>query len=204
MSAHEPMGVAVVGCGRIAEHYGKSLCTKPDKVRLVGGYDVIPERAQEYVAEHGGKAYDSYDALLSDDEVQIVLNLTIPVDFVQLVVETDIHWRVLQFDDACFVGSESVSSVDERHLAGPVLQIQRPIHCRVTSTDDENALVEQGRFFLDEIKDAATLKLLDRFIAQSVGDKGANAGRDQQGARIVYLFISPQDHELSFTRLTKV
>ena len=77
MSAHEPMGVAVVGCGRIAEHYGKSLCTKPDKVRLVGGYDVIPERAQEYVAEHGGKAYDSYDALLSDDEVQIVLNLTI-------------------------------------------------------------------------------------------------------------------------------
>jgi len=71
------MGVAVVGCGRIAEQYGKSLRTKPDKVRLVGGYDVIPERAQEYVAEHGGKAYDSFDALLGDDAVQIVLNLTI-------------------------------------------------------------------------------------------------------------------------------
>jgi len=52
------------------------MCGKPDIVRLVGGYDVVAERAQELVDEHGGGTYESYDALLNDDEVQIVVNLT--------------------------------------------------------------------------------------------------------------------------------
>lgn len=77
MSDHEPVGVAIVGCGRIAQQYGKSLITQPATVRLVGGYDVIAERMQEFAKEHGVKAYDSYEALLGDDNIQIVVNLTI-------------------------------------------------------------------------------------------------------------------------------
>lgn len=77
MSEHEPLRVAVVGCGQIAQQYAKSLLTRPEKVRLVGAYDVIAERTQEFADEHGGRAYGSYDALLGDDEIQLVLNLTI-------------------------------------------------------------------------------------------------------------------------------
>jgi len=75
MSEHDPLKVAVVGCGRIAQHYAKSILTRKDKALLVGGYDVVPERAREFAEEHGGKAYESYDDLL-DDDVELVLNLT--------------------------------------------------------------------------------------------------------------------------------
>ena len=61
----------------IADHYAKSLNTQPDRVRLVGAYDVIVERAAEFAGTHGGKAYGSYAALLADSGVDVVLNLTI-------------------------------------------------------------------------------------------------------------------------------
>ncbi|NOZ23646.1 MAG: Gfo/Idh/MocA family oxidoreductase [Planctomycetes bacterium] len=77
MAEHEPLGVGIVGCGRIAEHYATSLRTKPDKVRLVGGYDTVPERAKELMDKHGARVFESCDALLTEPEVQIVLNLTI-------------------------------------------------------------------------------------------------------------------------------
>ena len=76
MPEHEPMGVAIVGCGRIAEQYAASLCTKPDKVRLVGGHDMVADRAQELMGKHDGTVFESYDALLADPDVQIVVNLT--------------------------------------------------------------------------------------------------------------------------------
>ncbi|MCK5802327.1 MAG: Gfo/Idh/MocA family oxidoreductase [Lentisphaeria bacterium] len=76
MSNENPIGVAVVGCGRIAQHYAKSLLSRPDRVRLVGGFDIIGERTDEFASKYGGKAYPDYAALLDDDEVEIVVNLT--------------------------------------------------------------------------------------------------------------------------------
>ncbi|MEW6357330.1 MAG: Gfo/Idh/MocA family oxidoreductase [Planctomycetota bacterium] len=77
MTKQEPLGVAIIGCGRIAEHYATSLMTKPDKVRLIGGYDTVPERARELMGKHGARTFETHDALLANPEVQIVLNLTI-------------------------------------------------------------------------------------------------------------------------------
>ena len=76
MAEYEPVGVAVVGCGSIAQHYAKSLLTKPDKVLLVGGYDIIAERTEDFSRKYGGKAYPDYDSVLGDDAVQLILNLT--------------------------------------------------------------------------------------------------------------------------------
>ena len=76
MSEQNPMGVAIIGCGRIAEDYAASLCTKPDKVRLVGGHDMVADRAEELMGKHDAKVFESYDALLADPDVQIVVNLT--------------------------------------------------------------------------------------------------------------------------------
>jgi len=77
MSSNDPLGVAIVGCGRIAQHYAASLCTKHEKVRLAGVYDVLADRTQEFANEHSAKPYESYEALLADGEVELVLNLTI-------------------------------------------------------------------------------------------------------------------------------
>ncbi|NUN94054.1 MAG: Gfo/Idh/MocA family oxidoreductase [Verrucomicrobiae bacterium] len=72
-----PLRIAVIGCGNIANAYAKSLKTRPELVTLHGATDVLPSRAAEFVARHGGKTYASIEAVLKDPGVDLVLNLTI-------------------------------------------------------------------------------------------------------------------------------
>jgi predicted dehydrogenase len=74
--AYEPLRVAIVGCGNISGGYARSLKTHPEKVVLLGAFDVDAARAAEFVATHGGKAYPTLPALLEDPQVELVINLT--------------------------------------------------------------------------------------------------------------------------------
>lgn len=74
--ADTKLRVAVVGCGNIAGPYAKTM--QPfEQIELVGATDVDPQRAQDFVATHGGTAYGSLEELLADDAVDAVVNLTI-------------------------------------------------------------------------------------------------------------------------------
>jgi predicted dehydrogenase len=70
-------GVGIIGCGNISEVYARKLSALPF-VDLVACADLLPERAKE-LAERNRipKALDP-DALVADDEVHVVVNLTIP------------------------------------------------------------------------------------------------------------------------------
>jgi predicted dehydrogenase len=68
--------VAIVGAGVIAQRYAERI-GEVDGLELVGATDVLAERAERLVGEHGGTAYQSLDALLADDAVDTVVNLTI-------------------------------------------------------------------------------------------------------------------------------
>jgi predicted dehydrogenase len=68
--------VAVVGCGNIAGPYAKTMLPF-EQIELVGAADVDPQRAQDFVETHGGTAYPSPEALLADESVDAVVNLTI-------------------------------------------------------------------------------------------------------------------------------
>lgn len=70
-------GVAIIGCGNIAQCYAQDLFTYPN-IGLVGMTDVHLERAQALAAQFNSKVYSSVDELLADDEVELVVNLTIP------------------------------------------------------------------------------------------------------------------------------
>lgn len=72
-----PAKVAFIGCGNISNAYANSVKTRPELVTIHGATDVLPERAAEFVKQHGGKVYASIEAVLADPEVDIVLNLTI-------------------------------------------------------------------------------------------------------------------------------
>ena len=74
--ATAPLGVGVVGCGCIAQRYVESLCTRPDMVCVVGGYDLVEERTRDLMGRHGAKTFSSYRELLAAPDVQIVVNLT--------------------------------------------------------------------------------------------------------------------------------
>jgi len=77
MSDEKPVGIAFVGCGDISGTYAKQMrAGHEDAVKLVGAYDMIPERTKAFAAKYGVKGYGSLDELLDDAEVEAALNIT--------------------------------------------------------------------------------------------------------------------------------
>ena len=71
------LNVALVGAGNIAARYAACIVAQP-RLAFAGATDLAPGRAAELVSAHGGRAYDSLDAVLADEAVHVVVNLTVP------------------------------------------------------------------------------------------------------------------------------
>ena len=71
-----PVGVAIIGCGNIAEAYASDLAAY-EEIDLRGMTDPDLTRAEALATECGGQVYPSTEALLADPAVDIVVNLTI-------------------------------------------------------------------------------------------------------------------------------
>lgn len=71
-----PVRLAIVGCGNIAGPYARHLRASAG-VKLVAVADLDPGRAQQFAAEHECLAYPTLDALLADDSIELVVNLTV-------------------------------------------------------------------------------------------------------------------------------
>ncbi len=70
--------IGVVGCGNISPIYFKAG-KKFDILDIVACADLIPERAQARAAEFGVPKACSVDELLADPDIDMVLNITIPI-----------------------------------------------------------------------------------------------------------------------------
>jgi predicted dehydrogenase len=70
------LGIGVVGCGNIASTYLRNAALFPG-VELRACADMQPDAAQRRASEYGLRAL-SVDALLAADDVELVLNLTVP------------------------------------------------------------------------------------------------------------------------------
>ena len=113
MKKAEPVGIAFIGCGNIAGPYAVSVLTHPDRLRLVGVFDLIEERTKSFAQQHGCKAYGSMEELLASDDVELVVNLTIHT------AHAEVTRRAL--------------------VAGKHVHSEKPL---ATRRDDGNALVE--------------------------------------------------------------
>ena len=71
------MRVAIVGCGFVADYYVRTLPVHPE-LELVGVMDRDTERSERFARYYSLSRYDSLDELLTDQRVEIVLNLTNP------------------------------------------------------------------------------------------------------------------------------
>ncbi len=71
------MNIGIVGCGFVADYYISTLEAHPE-LRVMGVADRDPERLARFAAFHNLSTFDSLDALLADDRVEMVLNLTNP------------------------------------------------------------------------------------------------------------------------------
>ncbi|ETX13181.1 hypothetical protein OCH239_12995 [Roseivivax halodurans JCM 10272] len=73
-----PTGIAFVGTGYVADLYMATLSNWSDHLRLCGVYDIQTSRQDRFATYHKIEAYASLDALLADESVKIVVNLTNP------------------------------------------------------------------------------------------------------------------------------
>jgi predicted dehydrogenase len=71
-----PLGIGIVGTGNIAGGYAKDSLTHPE-IRLVAATDLDPARAALFAETYGCRAHASLDDLLADDEIDVVVNLTV-------------------------------------------------------------------------------------------------------------------------------
>ncbi len=74
----EKTGVAIIGCGYIADAYRHCLKFHETSLWFTGFFDRDPARNAAHGAYWGGRPYDSFDQALADADVRIVVNLTEP------------------------------------------------------------------------------------------------------------------------------
>ena len=73
----KPTKIGIIGCGNISDIYFQAAKTF-EILDIVACADLIHERAEAKAEQHGCKAA-TVDGLLADPEIEIVMNLTIPV-----------------------------------------------------------------------------------------------------------------------------
>ncbi|MGF1682149.1 Gfo/Idh/MocA family protein [Photobacterium minamisatsumaniensis] len=72
------MNIAILGCGYIAYYYSMALVNHSSEINVIGYFDTNPERCKK-TAEHFNKyAYRSFAELLNDNQIDLVVNLTVP------------------------------------------------------------------------------------------------------------------------------
>lgn len=72
-----PVGVGIIGAGNISTTYLENLTSFPD-TSVVAVADLVPEAARQQAEKFGVRRFGSVDSLLADDDIDIVVNLTIP------------------------------------------------------------------------------------------------------------------------------
>lgn len=78
-----PVGVGVIGAGVISDTYLENLKSFPDVEVLIVG-DLIEERAKSQAEKHGVPAWGSAADVFANDDVQVVVNLTIPAAHLEI------------------------------------------------------------------------------------------------------------------------
>jgi predicted dehydrogenase len=80
------VGVGVIGAGVISSQYLDNLTTFPDlEVRFIADIDL--GRAEAQAKKYGVAAYGTVEQLLQDDEIEIVVNLTLPKTHVDVALQ---------------------------------------------------------------------------------------------------------------------
>lgn len=115
------MRIAIVGCGFVADYYVKTLVGHPE-LELIGVMDRDAERATRFSAYHSVPAYRSFEELLEDDRVELVLNLTNPGS----------HYTVSK---ACLKAGKHVYS-------------EKPLAMDVAEAEELVSLAEQSSLYL--------------------------------------------------------
>ncbi|MDQ1530517.1 MAG: hypothetical protein QOE37_622 [Microbacteriaceae bacterium] len=121
-----PVGIGVIGAGVISTQYLSNLVTFPD-VRVLFVADIDVERARSRAEEYGVPGSGTVDELLALDDVEIVVNLTIPA------VHAEVAHRAL--DAGKHVWNEKPLALDRAEADG-LLEHARSAGLRLACAPD--------------------------------------------------------------------
>ena len=112
------INVVIVGYGGMGSYHGNTIIpAQNDKLTVTGAYDVLPERI-EAAKEAGLETYESFEAVLADEKVEVVLIAT-PNDSHKdlaiaalragkhVVCEKPVAMNVAELDDILAVAKET-------------------------------------------------------------------------------------------------
>ncbi len=155
----KPLNLAIVGCGTIAELYARSLQPYP-QLHVLGATSRTLKHAEDFVATFGGNVYPSLEAVVADEEVDLVINLTIHSAQVE-VITTCLHagkhvysekpmaltseeaWKLVALaeEKGCRLGSAPITILGEGQLASekaleldPTNQISQQVIPKIKNT----------------------------------------------------------------------
>lgn len=119
MTKFGPVGVGVIGAGMVSDQYLTGLAQYPD-VNVVAVGDRNIERAAAQAAKYNVPAAGDVASVLAHDDVEIVINLTIPAAHVEVsaaALEADKHvWSEKPIGIERASAKALVSLADERDL----------------------------------------------------------------------------------------
>ncbi|KFH46637.1 putative oxidoreductase-like protein [Hapsidospora chrysogenum ATCC 11550] len=77
------MNIAFVGCGFVASYYGDTLPNHPE-LRPLAAFDISPTRAAGFSKRYNIPVAASYQAILDNPDIDLVVNLTPPASHVEV------------------------------------------------------------------------------------------------------------------------
>jgi predicted dehydrogenase len=86
IASANPVNVGIIGAGVISDIYLRNLTTRFDNVRVVAIADLMVERAQARADAYGIAAM-TVDEMLGDPEIELVVNLTIPLAHAEVALK---------------------------------------------------------------------------------------------------------------------
>src|SRR5690625_1054074 len=119
--------IGFIGCGNISEVYLKNCTQTFGILDVVAVADVIPEMAEKRAKEFGIPHVYTVKELLSDPEIQIVVNLTSPT------VHTEVNLKILEAGKHVYTEKPFALSLED---ADQVLSLAKEKGLRVGGAPD--------------------------------------------------------------------
>lgn len=142
----ERIGIGVIGCGTIAEVYLNNIQNHYHNLRLIAVADLFPEKAAQAAARFGARKACTIDEMLADDDIRIIVNLTIPT------AHYDLNKKALEAGKHVYCEKPLAMTYEE---AGELVALAKEKHLMCVSAPDTflgagiqgcRKLIEDGTF----------------------------------------------------------